>query len=170
MIGFNLLVSTQANFEQDAGTELWFLINSYFDTEVSTRYFKYPGLILGRTMNDPRIVTRTFREENLQPRFIQKIVPIDRFVETDFSVIPTIVKNFVEDTFQQGDDFKIVLRKRRVRFDSSEVIEKVAREIPASYSVNLGNPKKRILLEVFHNYTGIAILQDGDGFKPRKPR
>ncbi|MHA1734492.1 MAG: THUMP domain-containing protein [Promethearchaeota archaeon] len=165
LIGFNLLVSTQANFERDAGAELWFLTSSFFEVECTVRQFKYPGLILGRVGLEPRRLTRKLLEEEIRTQFIQKIVPVDRFVETDLKNIPLIVREFVDEKFSPGDEFRITLRKRGVKMRSGEVIEAVASNIPEEYKVNLESPAKTIYLEMFPRYTGISVLETGDVFK-----
>jgi len=160
---FNLLVSTPRMLENDACSEVWFLLNEVGDHEPVSEKIGVAGLIVAKTMLDPLTVIKELRKMlKNQPeefRYTLRVVPIEAVVSTK---LENIKKASLELSarIKEDETFRVTVEKRHTTLSSKEIIEAVAEEIDRK--VNLLKPNKIVLIEVLGGVTGVSVIEPED--------
>ncbi len=169
----NLLVSTSRYNEINAEAELWFSLLICGDKYPIISSLSFPGLVVALSNLDVKEVIKQLKEVLTEDpeffKYILKIVPIDYICETDISVISQIVLNNYKKYIDEGDSFRITLKRRKHDLiDRDEFISIVANNI--KNKVNLENPDKIIRFDILGNYCGISFLKQGDIIRTRSEK
>src|SRR5262252_8327819 len=146
---FNLLISSSRGEEQDANSELQYLLTEIGDKDATTNYTLVSGLTVARTVLEPTLVIenlrRLLRSSPWKFRYVLKVKPVRRVVPCSIdSIIGALVGQL--DEIREGETFRVSLEKRRNRTSSKEIIDAVASRVPRK--VDLQNPAKVIMVEV----------------------
>ena len=165
MNNFNLLISTSRFNEVNAKAEIWFTLLICGDKYPIILGIKYPGLITATTNIDNKDVMfkikKILEDDRDFFQFILKITPIDYVCETNVKVIKDIVEKYYPLYLNQGDSFKIELKRRKnENIDRDTIIRSVAKII--NNKVDLENPDKILRIELLGNVSGISFLNPDD--------
>ncbi len=163
---FNLVVSTGRRKEGLCVEELRYVADLVGYTIENTWYTGFDGLVTAKVNGDPIEFCRKVKELVLSqqyiPRFILKIVPILKVVNTDLKEIKENAVELAHNMIKDNETYRIDVRKRGVQFHRMDVIEPIARQIRRK--VRLENPDKILHIEIFPSKTGLAVFREEDVF------
>ncbi len=122
----------------------------------------YDGII-EVDVEDPKallsFITDFVRSEPFKVRFILRIIPVDRVVDTKLEDIVRAVKDLAS-AIGPGETFRITIEARESPYPDRELIDAIADAVDRK--VSLDSPDKVILLEVFGEYSGVAVISPHD--------
>ncbi len=160
MSDFNLLVSTPRTMENDACSEVWFLLNEVGDHEPVVERTAVTGLVAAKTKLDPKKAIEQLRSMlRSRPeefRFTLRFVPVEAVVPTNLEDIK-IASIELSPRIGEGETFRVTVEKRHTTLTSMEIVEAVAENIQRK--VDLHEPDKIVLVEVVGGLTGVSIIE-----------
>jgi tRNA acetyltransferase TAN1 len=104
-------------------------------------------------------ITEFVRSEPFKVRFILRIIPVDRVVNTEMKHIVKAVKDLSE-AIGPGETFRITIEARDSPYSDKELINAIADTVDRK--VSLDSPDKIVLLEVFGEYSGVSVIGPND--------
>jgi tRNA acetyltransferase TAN1 len=168
---FNLLATTAKGSEEDACSEIWFLIGEMGDREVKVDKTGIRGLIAARTVLNPFNVIDKLRdilkERPYEFRYTLRVIPIEKVVRTDLSEIQHAV-NELAGKIGENETFRITVEKRFTTTQTRDIIEAAAANIQRR--VDLARPDRIVLIEVVGGSTGISVINPEEILSVAKER
>ena len=168
---FNLLVTTAKGSEEDACSEIWFLIGEMGDREVKVDKTGIRGLIAAKSVLDPFTVIGKLRsvlnERPYEFRYTLRVIPIEKVVHTDLDEIEQAVGELA-NKITENETFRITIEKRFTTIQTVDIIEAAAVNIQRK--VNLTKPDRIILIEVVGGSTGVSVIKPEDIISVAKER
>ncbi len=114
-------------------------------------------------MEDPKallsFITEFVRSEPFKVRFILRIIPVDRVVDTKKQDIVKAVKELSE-AIGPGETFRITIEARDSPYSDKDLIDALADAVDRK--VSLDSPDKVVLLEIFGEYAGVSVISPHD--------
>ena len=114
-------------------------------------------------VEDPKalisFITDYVRSEPFKVRFIMRIIPVDKVVDTKMEEIVRAVKELAP-AIGPGESFRITIEARDSPYSEKELINAIADAVDRK--VNLDAPDKVVLLEIFGEYSGVSIISPND--------
>jgi tRNA acetyltransferase TAN1 len=169
-VDFNLVISTGRRLEGRCADELRYIGDLIGMRIAQTSFTGFDGLITGYVDGDPVEFTRKLKDlvttGRYIPRFVLKVVPIMRTVNTKMEDIAKAAIELANRYLSTNETYKVEVRKRGVDLDRMEIIDSIASKI--SNKVKLENPDKVIQLEIFPSRTGISVIREDDIFSLMK--
>ena len=114
-------------------------------------------------VEDPKalisFITDYVRSEPFKVRFIMRIIPVDKVVDTKMEEIVRAVKELAP-AIGPGETFRITIEARDSPYSEKELINAIADAVDRK--VNLDAPDKVVLLEIFGEYSGVSIISPND--------
>jgi tRNA acetyltransferase TAN1 len=157
---FNLLATTARGNEEDACSEIWYLIGEIGDPTVKVEKTGITGLIAAKTAFNPFDVIQKFRqmleERPYEFRYTLRIIPIEKVVRTDLHEIEQAVTELAAK-IAKDETFRVTVEKRFTTTQTKDIIDAAASNIERP--VNLNNPDKVVLIEVVGGLTGVSIVK-----------
>jgi len=160
---FNLIISCARRLENEACSEIWFLLGEIGDENPRVEKTEISGLIVAKTSLDPFQAVQRLRElmrrSPTEFRYTLKVTPVE-------IAVPTRLKNIEEAAAQlsrkigERETFRVTVEKRHTELSTKEIIEAAAKHIDRE--VNLKNPNRIVLIEVMGGVTGISIIKPND--------
>ncbi|GBC72756.1 hypothetical protein HRbin04_00148 [archaeon HR04] len=175
---FNMLLTTYRHAEGDARDEVVTLMHELFKDEgeakvglIDVWYTGVSGLLACRSSIDPFKVVRSLRrivmEEPWRIRYILRLIPIEKVVNTSVEEIRDACSELASSKIGKDESFRITVEKRMMHsLHSMEIIKAVASRIDRR--VDLTNYDWLVLIEVVGKVTGIAVLKYDDVFSSIK--
>jgi tRNA acetyltransferase TAN1 len=168
---FNLLATTSRGNEDEACSELWYLLGQVGDSAPAVDKTGVSGLIAAKTAFNPFEVIVKFREilreRPYEFRYILRVIPIEKVVRTDLGEIKRVARE-LSKKIGENETFRITVEKRFTETSTRDIIEAAATEIERK--VNLNNPDKILLIEVIGGLTGISIIKPEDVLSTMKEK
>ena len=122
----------------------------------------YDGII-EVDVEDPKalmsFLTDFVRSEPFRVRFILRVIPIDRVVDTKKEEIVKAVKE-LSSSIGPGEAFRITIEARESPYSDKELIDALADAVDRKVSLN--SPDKVVLLEIFGEYAGVSVISPHD--------
>ena len=160
---FNLLATTARGNEEDACSEIWYLLGETGDSAPKVEKTGITGLIAAKTASNPFDVIRKFRtilkERPYEFRYSLRVIPVEKTVRTDLTEIQRAVMELASK-INESETFRVTVEKRFTTLSTKDIIEAAAVNIERR--VDLSNPDKIILIEVVNGVTGVSILKADD--------
>jgi tRNA acetyltransferase TAN1 len=160
---FNLLATTSRGNEDEACSELWYLLGQVGDSAPTIDKTGVAGLIAAKTAFNPFEVIVKFREilreRPYEFRYILRVIPIEKVVRTDLSEIKRVARE-LSHKIGENETFRVTVEKRFTETSTRDIIEAAATEIERK--VDLNNPNKILLIEVIGGLTGISVIKPED--------
>jgi len=160
---FNLLVTTTRGNEDNACSEIWYLLKEIGDEKAEVDKTGVSGLIAAKTIIDPFEVIAKFREilkeRPYEFRYSLRIIPIERVVKTRLEEIAKVAEELAP-RIGENETFRITVEKRFTEISTKDVIEAAASKIERK--VNLEKPDKILLIEIVGGLTGISLIKPED--------
>jgi len=157
---FNLLITTSRGNEEDACSEIWYLLGEIGDSATKVDKTGITGLVAAKTAFNPFEVIEKFRkilkERPYEFRYILRIIPIEKVMRTDLGEIERTVTEMASN-IKENESFRVTVEKRFTDTSTKDIIEAAATNIERK--VDLSNPDKIILIEVVGGLTGISIIR-----------
>ncbi len=114
-------------------------------------------------VEDPKalvsFITDFVRSEPFKVRFIMRIIPVDRVVDTKLDEIVKAVKE-LGTSIGPGETFRITIEARDSPYPDRKLIDAIADAIDRK--VSLDSPDKVVLLEIFGEYAGVSVISPHD--------
>lgn len=159
---FNLLVTTSRGNEEDACSEIWYLLGEIGDQAATIDKTGITGLIAAKTVLDPFEVIEKFRkilkERPWEFRYTLRVIPIEKVVRTDLGEIQKVATELASK-IKEDETFRVTVEKRFSETPTSDIIEAAAN---IERKVSLENPDKIILIEVVGKLTGVSVIKPTD--------
>ena len=160
---FNLLVTTARGSEEDACSEIWYLLGETGDAAVKVERTGITGLISAKTILNPLEVVEKFRqilkERPYEFRYSLRIIPMERVVPTDLGEIQRATIE-LSTKIKENESFRVTVEKRFTSTPTNAIIEAAATIIQRR--VDLNRPDKIVLIEVVGGLTGVSILKPNE--------
>ena len=114
-------------------------------------------------VEDPKallsFITDYVRSEPFRVRYILRIIPVNRVVDTKLEDIAKAVKELSE-AIGPGETFRITIEARESPYSDKQLIDALADAVDRD--VDLDSPDKIVLLEIFGEYAGISVIAPND--------
>jgi tRNA acetyltransferase TAN1 len=104
-------------------------------------------------------ITEFVRSEPFKVRYIMRIIPVDRVVDTKLEDIVKAVKE-LGTAIGPGETFRITIEARDSPYKDKELIGAIADAVDRK--VNLESPDKVVLLQIFGEYAGVSVISPND--------
>ena len=160
---FNLLVTTTRGNEDNACSEVWYLLKEIGDEKAEVDRTGVSGLIAVKTSLNPFEVITKFREilkeRPYEFRYSLRIIPIEKVVKTRVEEIQKAAEELASK-IGENETFRITVEKRFTEISTRDVIEAAASKIERK--VNLEKPDKILLIEIIGGLTGISVIRPED--------
>jgi tRNA acetyltransferase TAN1 len=157
---FNLLATTYRRNESQARSELRYLLRQIGDDAPTVGRTGVSGLIAANTALNPFDVIRKFREilreRPYEFRYMLRVIPIEKVVETSLEQLQDAVKE-LGLKIEGHETFRVTVEKRFTQTPSKDIIEAAAAAVKRK--VNLTNPDKILLVEVVGGLTGVSVAK-----------
>jgi len=163
MEDFNLLISTSRGNENNACSEIWFLLGELGDRESLVDKTEVSGLIVAKTNLDPFKAVEGLRnllkERPREFRYVLKVLPIEIVVRTRIEEIKRAAAK-LHHKILENETFRVTVEKRHSNISTRDLIEAAVENLDRK--VDLSNPDKIILIEVLGRLTGISVIKPND--------
>jgi tRNA acetyltransferase TAN1 len=160
---FNLLATTARGNEEDACSEIWYLLGEIGDSAVKVDKTGITGLIAARTAFNPFEIIEKFRsilrEKPYEFRYILRVIPVEKVVRTYLSEIQYAVTE-LSSKINEDETFRITVEKRFTKTSTNDIIAAAAANIERR--VDLSQPDKIVLIEVVGGLTGVSVVKPQD--------
>lgn len=160
---FNLLATTSRGNEDEACSELWYLLGQIGDSAPAVDKTGVAGLIAAKTVFNPFEVMEKFRlilrERPYEFRYMLRVIPIEKVVRTDLREIQRVTME-LSSKIGKNETFRITVEKRFTETSTKDIIEAAATNIERK--VDLNKPDKILLVEVVGGLTGMSVVKPGD--------
>ena len=160
---FNLLVTTARGNEEDAASEIWYLLGEIGDRAAKVDKTGISGLIAAMTDLESFEVVGKFRailkERPYEFRYTLRVIPVEKVVRTELGEIQRTV-NDLNSKIDEKETFRVTVEKRFNSTPTRDIIEATAAKIDRK--VDLSHPNKIVLIEVVGGLTGVSILKPDD--------
>ena len=100
-------------------------------------------------------ITDFVKSEPFKVRFIMRIIPVDKVVDTKINTIVKAVKE-LSSVISPAETFRITIEARDSPYTEKELIDAIADAVDRK--VNLDSPDKIVLLEIFGEYSGVSVI------------
>jgi tRNA acetyltransferase TAN1 len=160
---FNLLATTWRGNEENACSELWYLLGEIGDSAPIVDKTGVAGLIAAKTAFDPFEAIEKFRkilhERSYEFRYTLRIIPVEKVVHTDLSEIHQAATE-LSSKIGEDETFRVTVEKRFTETPTQDIIEATAANIERK--VDLNNPDKILLIEVVGGLTGLSVIKPNE--------
>jgi tRNA acetyltransferase TAN1 len=160
---FNLLVTTARGNEEDAASEIWYLVGEIGDSAVKVDRTGITGLIAAKTAFNPFEVIEKFRvilkERPSEFRYTLRVIPVEKVVRTDVGEIERAVTELCSK-IKEDETFRVTVEKRFTNTSTNDIIAAAAANIERR--VDLKRPDKIVLIEVLGGFTGVSVVEPKD--------
>ncbi len=157
---FNLLITTSRGNEEDACSEIWYLLGEIGDSAAKVEKTGITGIVAARTAFNPFEVIEKFRkilkERPYEFRYTFRVIPIEKVVRTDLNEIERATAG-LSSRIKEKESFRVTVEKRFTATATQDIIEVAAANIERR--VDLNNPDKIVLIETVGGLTGISIIK-----------
>jgi tRNA acetyltransferase TAN1 len=114
-------------------------------------------------VEDPKalltFITSFVRSEPFKVRYILRIIPVDRVVDTKIDAIVKAVKE-LGSSIGPDESFRITIEARESPYTEKALIDAIADAVDRK--VSLDSPDKVVLLEIFGEYSGVSVISPDD--------
>jgi tRNA acetyltransferase TAN1 len=166
---FNLLITTARGSEEDACSEIWYLLGEAGDATVKAERTGITGLIAAKTnlnlFEAVEKLRQILKERPYEFRYSLRIIPVEKVVRTDLGEIQRATIE-LSSKIGENESFRVTVEKRFTSTPTNDIIEAAANVIERR--VDLNRPDKIVLIEVVGGLTGISILKPNEIFSIAK--
>jgi tRNA acetyltransferase TAN1 len=114
-------------------------------------------------VEDPKsllsFITDYVRSEPFRVRFILRVIPVNRVVDTKVEEIVEAVKE-LSDSIGPGETFRITIEARDSPYSDKQLIDALGDAVDRD--VDLDSPDKVVLLEILGEYAGVSVISPND--------
>lgn len=158
----NLIVTSAKGLEARASAEFKEVALLAGLKKVTIEKSGYDGIIEVDAENPKALlqfISDFVRSEPFKVRFMMRIIPVDKVVDTRMDAIVAAVKEFA-NKIAASESFRITIEARDSPYKEKELIDAIADVVDRK--VNLNSPDKVVLLQVFGEYSGVSVLSPSE--------
>lgn len=159
-----LIVTCPRHFEEDASREIEKILNAMDDPSPAVRKSNFPGIVVVESVTEPvsvsRRVAEMVRDEPWEVRYLQRVIPVQRWVRTDLDEIVTGLGELAAMAIRDGRRYRVTVEKRGSSIPSREIISKTADLV--DNDVSLESPDIVLLAEIVGETTGLSAIRESD--------
>jgi tRNA acetyltransferase TAN1 len=154
----NLIVTSAKGLEARASAEFKEVALLSGIRKVTIERSAYDG-VLEVDVEDPKallsFISEFVRSEPFKVRFILRVIPVGRVVDTKVEEIVGAVTELAHD-IGPSESFRITIEARDSPYSDKQLIDAIADAVDRK--VSLDSPDKIVLIQVFGEYTGVSVL------------
>jgi len=158
----NLIVTSAKGLEARASAEFKEVALLSGIRKVTIERSAYDG-ILEVEVEDPKalmsFISEFVRSEPFKIRFVMRVIPVDRVVDTKIEDIVAAVKELAL-AIGPAESFRITIEARDSPYADRQLIDAVAEAVERK--VSLDSPDKVVLIQIFGEYAGVSVLAPND--------
>jgi len=154
----NLVITSAKGLEAKASAEFKEIALLSGVRKVSMERSPYDGVVEVEAENPKGLVSflsNFVRSEPFKVRYIMRVIPVDKVVDTKLDAITNAVKE-LSSRIAQGESFRITIEARDSPYTDKQMIHSIADVVDRK--VNLDSPDKVVLIQVFGEYSGISVV------------
>jgi tRNA acetyltransferase TAN1 len=154
----NLIVTSAKGLEARASAEFKEVALLSGIRKVTIERSAYDGILEVEVENPKALlqfISDFVRSEPFKVRFVMRIIPVDRVVDTKIEDIVSGVSELAANIGSE-ESFRITIEARDSPYTDKRLIEALADTVDRT--VSLDSPDKVVLLQIFGEYTGISVL------------
>jgi tRNA acetyltransferase TAN1 len=154
----NLIVTSAKGLEARASAEFKEIALLAGSRKLTIERSAYDGVIEVEAENPKALISFIsdyVRSEPFKVRFIMRLIPVDKVVDTKLDDVVKAVKDLSSSIGPQ-ESFRITIEARDSPYSDKELIDAIADAVDRK--VSLDSPDKVVLLEIFGEYSGISVI------------
>lgn len=158
----NIVITSAKGLEARASAEFKEIALLSGMRKVSMERSPYDGVVEVEAENPKNLISffaNFVRSEPFKVRYVMRVIPVDRVVDTKLEAITKAVKE-LSSHIAEGETFRITIEARDSPYTEKELIDTIADVVDRK--VNLESPDKVVLLQVFGEYSGISVASPQD--------
>ena len=167
----NLLITCGRNLESETENEIGKILTESGDQKPEIYKSDMRGILFVNTnIETSKIVDYVkvkIKDEPWSIRYCLRIIPIQLECDTEIEKIKQNIQR-LKKTIQKNDSYRITIEKRNSDISSHEMFSEIAGLF--SNKVSLDVPDWIVLIEIFGNKTGVAILKNDGIFSLEKSK
>jgi tRNA acetyltransferase TAN1 len=158
----NLVITSAKGLEARASAEFKEIALLSGIRKVSMERSPYDGVVEVEAENPKNLISffaNYVRSEPFKVRYIMRLIPVDKVVDTKLEAITKVVKE-LSSHIAEGETFRITIEARDSPYTEKQLINAIADVVDRK--VNLDSPDKIVLLQIFGEYAGISVASPQD--------
>ncbi len=158
----NLIVTSAKGLEARASAEFKEIALLSGIRKVSLERSAYDGVVEVDVENPKELLaflSNFVRSEPFKVRYIMRVIPVDKVVDTKMDEITRAVKELAPG-IADGETFRITIEARDSPYTNKQLIDAVADIVERD--VDLDSPSKIVFIQVFGEYTGLSVVSPDD--------
>lgn len=158
----NLIVTSAKGLEARASAEFKEVALLSGVRKITIERSAYDGVIEVEA-EDPRalvnFITEFVKSEPFKVRFIMRLIPVHKVVDTKMDDIVKAVKE-LSHAIGPSETFRVTVEARDSPYSERRLIEAIADAVDRK--VSLESPDKIVLIEIFGEYSGISVISPAE--------
>ena len=154
----NLIVTSAKGLEARASAEFKEVALLSGIRKVTIERSAYDG-VLEVDVENPKallsFISEFVRSEPFKVRFIMRVIPVGRVVDTKIEEIVGAVAELAP-SIGTAENFRITIEARDSPYSDKQLIEEIADAVDRK--VSLDSPDKIVFIQIFGEYTAVSIL------------
>jgi tRNA acetyltransferase TAN1 len=154
----NLIVTSAKGHEARASAEFKEVALLSGIRKVTIERSAYDGVLEVEVENPKALlsfISEYVRSEPFKVRFVMRVIPVGRVVDTKIEEIVGAVTELVPN-IGAAESFKITIEARDSPYSDKQLIDAIADAVDRK--VSLDSPDKIVFIQIFGEYTGVSIL------------
>jgi len=154
----NIVVTSAKGLEARASAEFKEIALLSGSRKLTIERSPYDGIIEVEAENPKALINFIadfVKSEPFKVRFIMRLIPIDKVVDTKLEDIVKVVKE-LSGTIGEEESFRITIEARDSPYPDKDLINAIADAVDRK--VSLDSPDKIVLIEIFGEYAGVSVV------------
>jgi tRNA acetyltransferase TAN1 len=154
----NLIVTSAKGLEARASAEFKEVALLSGIRKVTIERSAYDGILEVEVENPKALLTffsEFVRSEPFKVRFVMRVIPVDRVVDTKTDDIVGAVTDLALK-IGAAESFRITIEARDSPYSEKQLIDAIADAVDRK--VSLDSPDKIVFIQIFGEYTGVSVL------------
>lgn len=154
----NLVITSAKGLEARASAEFKEVALLSGARKLTIERSPYDGVIEVEAENPKALISFVsdfVRSEPFKVRFIMRMIPVDRVVDTKLEAIVKAIKE-LSSSITPSESFRITIEARDSPYSDRELIDAIADAVDRK--VSLDAPDKVVFLQIFGEYSGVSVV------------
>jgi tRNA acetyltransferase TAN1 len=158
----NLILTSAKGLEARASAEFKEIALLSGVRKVTLERSAYDGVVEVEAENPKGVMSflsEFVKSEPFKVRFIMRVIPVDRVVDTKIEEISKTVEE-LSSAIGPAETFRVTVEARDSPYRDKEIIDAVASVVDRK--VSLGSPDKIVFVQIFGEYSCVSVLSPQD--------
>jgi tRNA acetyltransferase TAN1 len=154
----NLIVTSAKGLEARASAEFKEVALLSGIRKVTIERSAYDGILEVEVENPKALlsfISEFVRSEPFKVRFIMRVIPVGRVVDTKIEEIAAAVTELAP-SIGVAESFRVTIEARDSPYSDKQLIDAIADVVDRK--VSLDSPDKIVFIQIFGEYTGVSVL------------